>query len=562
MKKALISLFFICLFAFPALADFTVDSISVYGEAGTNGKTEVSSTIVLTFTSAQDEVTIPLPDEDVSRVSVSSYRHTVQETENGTNLKVTNRGGFMGTHTFQVSYQLPAFSDDGGDADLYRLNVLSSRWARDIGSVAVQLKLPESQTVLPEDFVMAPVILSGYYGEMDPVDAPLDVAGTMISGTVSSRMAYDSLSVEVSLPDGYFRVRSTSIPMISITWFCLAMVALTLLCMLYWRLKLRTPPVSYSARLLAPEGILPYQLPQILDGTTCDMAALILTWANLGYVSLGYSKNRQVILRKNMTMGSERSVAEQRLFARIFSTRSRVLATPGRFSGAAGQFRAASRKSLARTIYDPKGGNPVLIQLPCRFLLAAGTGYLVYQMLPEGGGFLVLAILAGMVGFIYSMYLHTALATWKARREFSLKSAVLVLLAGLLIYLGLLSGAFLETTVGIFACSFSAIATAAGPRRSDLGRDILAQTKGCRRFYRQVSWQHLRRYTARNQRFFQLQLPNAVALNSDKAFAARFERLTIPRPEWLPGAKRTHWSAQALQKQLSPMIQKLREAFR
>lgn len=562
MKKVLISLFFICLFFLPVMADYTVDNVSVYAEVGNNGKTEVSSTIQLTFSSPEENVTIPLPDNDTSRVSVSSYRYRVKQTDYGTNVVVSTSDGFTGTHTFQISYTLPSFTDDGSEEDLFKLNLLSSRWARDIGDVSIQVKLPGSLVEIPEGYVMTPLILSGYYGDLDPVDAALEVNGNVITGAVSSRMAYDSLALEVSLPDGYFRVRSASIPMISITWFCLVMVAVTLLCMLYWRLKLRNQPVSYSARLLSPEGILPYQLPQVLDGATCDMAALILEWANLGYLSLGYNKNRQVLLRRNMLMGSERTQAEQKLFAQIFARGNRVLATPGRFSAAAGRFRAASRRSISRAAFDRTGGNPVFIQLPCRLLLAVAVGYLVYQMLPEGPGFIVLAVLGAIAGFVYSMYLHSALSVWKALRQFSAKTTALLIIAVLLIYLGLMSGAFLETLVGVFSCCFSAICTAVGPRRSDWGRDILAQAKGCRRFYHQVSWQKLQLYMGSNKRFFQEQLPKAVALNCDKAFAARFERLSVPQPEWLPGHKKKAWSASQLLRQISPMVNKLREAFR
>lgn len=562
MKKALISLFFICLFVLPVMADYSVDSVSVYAEVGNNGKAQVSSTIQLTFQDFTEEVVIPLPDEDASRISVSGYRYRVKQTDYGTNVVVSTGDGFTGTHTFQVSYRLPSFVDDGDAEDLYQLNLLSSRWARDIGNVSIQVVLPGSISEVPADYVMSPLILSGYYGDLDPVDAPLEVNGNVITGAVSARMAYDSLELEVSLPEGYFRVRSSSIPMISITWVCLAMVAVTLLCMLYWRTKLRNQPMSYSARLLAPEGILPYQLPQVLDGASCDMAALILEWANLGYVSLGYSRNRQVILRRNMFMGSERSRAEQLLFAQIFARGNRVLATPGRFSAAARQFRSASRKSVSRVIFDRRGGNPVLIQLPCRLLLAVSAGYLVCQMLPEGTVFVVLGCLAAIPGFIFSMYLHTALSEWKSLRKLSLRTAALLLLALALIYLGLMEGAFLETLVGVFACCFSGIATAVGPRRSQWGREILAQTKGCRRFYRQVSWQKLQLYMGHNSRFFQTELPKAVALGSDKVFASRFERLSVPQPEWLPSQKKKAWSAPALQKQLSPIIKKLREAFR
>lgn len=561
MKKVLISLFFICLFFLPVMADYTVDSVAVNAEVSSNGKTQVTSTTVLTFTSGETEVTIPLPDEDVSHVSVSNYRYRVKQTDFGTNVVVSNGDGFAGTHTFQITYSLPAFTDGSSSEDLYHLNLLSSRWAREIGSVSVQITLPGSQVELPEGFSMEPQILSGYYGDLDPVDAPMEAVGNTLTGSVSQRMAYDSLAVEVSLPEGYFRMRSTSIPMISITWVCLAMAAVTALCMLYWHFKLRNPAISYSARLLAPEGILPYQLPQVLDGSSCDMAALILEWANLGYISLGYNKSQQVILRRNMHMGSERTAAEQQLFSQIFGRSSRVVATPGRFSASASRFRAASRRSVSQVAFDRSGGNPVLIQLPARLLLAVAIGYMVYKLLPEGAGFVVLAVFAGIAGFVYSMYLHSAVSTWRSLGQFGGKTLGLVLIAVILIYLGLISGAFLETCIGMFACCFSAVATASGPRRSAWGRDMMAQAKGCRRFYRQVSWQKLQIYLGHNNRFFQSELPKAVALNCDKTFAARFERLSIPRPDWLPGVRKQTWSAPALQKQLTPIVKKLRAAF-
>lgn len=562
MKKLFISLFFICMFVLPVMADYSVDSIAISAEVGTNGKTQVTDTVSLTFDTTTSEVVIPLPSGDAGRVSVSNYRYRVKETDSGINVVVSSKSGFAGTQTFQLSYTLPAFTDDGGDEDLYHLELLSSKWARDIGSVSIQVTLPGSTTPFPDDYQMQPQIFSGYYGDLDPVDAPLTISGNSISTTVSQRMAYDSLSLEVSLPDGYFRVRSASIPMISITWICIVMAVITMLCVLYWRFKLRNPPKSYSARLLAPEGVLPYQLPQVLDGVSCDMAALVLEWANLGYVSLGYNKSRQVILRRNMVMGSERTKAEQRLFSQIFGRNNRVLATPGRFSGAAARFRAASRRSLNPIAFDPKGGNPVLIQLPCRLLLAVAVGYMSYKLLPEGAGFTVLAVLLGLLGFLYSMYLHSALSLWVSRKIFSRKTLLLLLVAVVLVYLGLISGGFLEMCIGLFACCFSAIATGGGPRRSAWGLDVLAQTKGCRRFYKRVSWQKLQLYMGQNSRFFQTELPKAIALNVDRTFASHFEKLSIPQPEWLPGLKKKAWTASGLQKQLSPMVKKLWEAFR
>ena len=561
MKKILFSLFFICLFLFPVMADYSVDSISVTAEVAENGRAEVSTAVQLTFTTPQDEVTVPLPEGEISGVSVSSFRSKVKETNYGTNVVISSSRGFSGTQLFVISYKTEAFTSDGTSEDLYSLNLLSSRWAKEIGSCALQVTLPGSSVEFPENYVMEPQILSGYYGDLDAVDATLEANGNLISGSVSNRMAYDTLTLQVSLPDGYFHVRSTTIPMIAITWLCIAMVLITALCVLYWQRRIRSPHKTVSARLLLPEGVLSYQLPQVLDGNSCDFAALILEWANLGYLSMGYTRSRQLYFQKNMSMGSERNAAEQRLFAEIFGNRSRVAVTPGRFSSSAARFRSASRRSVNRFTFDRSGGNVVFLQLPCRLLCAVGIGYMVYLFLPEGSGFILLAVMAGILGFFYSMYLHSAVAVWKALRKFSVKAVVLLLIAVGLEALALMAGAFLEMSVGILACLFSAVATAAGPRRSSRGQDAMAQAKGCRRFYRHAAWHRLQIYMGANRRFFQLELPKAVALNSEKQFAARFERLSVPHPEWLPSRSKKAWSAEKLQKQLAPMIKSIREAF-
>jgi hypothetical protein len=560
MKKALFSLFFICLFLLPAFADYSVDSLSVSAQVAESGKTQVTTTLQLTFDGSSDSVKIPLPDGDVGHVSAGDFRYKVQKGDEGTDLVLSTSSGFSGTQTFLFSYTVPAASDKDDTQDAYSLGLLSSRWEKPIGQCSFQVTLPGGAVELPEDFTLEPEVLSGYYGSLSAQEAALEVSGNLISGTVLDLMAYDSLSLEVSLPEGYFYVRSASIPVISITWLSLGMLVILLLCMVYWRLKLRTPRQKVSPRSLSPEGTLPCQLPQILDGRTCDLSALILEWANLGYLTLYMHPSGKLILTRNIPMGSERSRAEQRLYAGIFGRRRQVVATPGRFSRAAARFRAASRRSMNRVAFDRKGGNVVLVQLPCRLLLAIGVGYLSHQLLPDGIGYLVLAVFFGLLGLIYSMYLHSALGRWAALKQKNFGTILLVLLGLLLLVLGLLGGALLEIAVGLFACWFSAIGTAPGPRRSQRGQDLIAQTKGCRTFYRQVSWQRLQVLLGDNEHFFQTQLPKAVALGVDRKFAGRFETLSVPVPEWLSGTKGVT-SPKKLQQQLTPIVKALRQAL-
>lgn len=562
MKKVLFSLFFICMFLCPVFADYSVDAVSVSGDVSQNGRTQVTMTLQLSFTSAETQVRVPLPESNVSRVSAGDVRFDVEETDQGVDVILKKKDGFVGTQTFQITYRVPMRDSGGSETDTYTLGLLSSRWARDVGGCAFSLSLPASMVQLPEDFALAPEIQSGYHGTLTDRETNLSVTGNTLTGGVSDRMAYDSLSLTLELPEGYFKLRSATIPMVSISWLSVAMAAVLLLCLVYWRLKLRTPHVDSPARILAPEGILVSQLPMALDGQTCDVTALLLEWANLGYLSMGQTKSGQVYLTKNIPMGSERSAAEQKLFARIFGAKRRVAVTPGRYAGAAARYRASARKSLSKVIFDRTGGNLLLIQNPCRLLLAVAIGYMAYAALPEGGGFVILAVLIGLAGLIYSLYLHSALRDFFALRTITPIAVACWLLAAAVLVIGLLSGTFLEVLIGLAACLFSSLATARGPRRSQRGRDALAQVRGCRTFFRQASWQRLQLYQGRNRRFFQSLLPRAVALGVDKAFAKRFERLPVPVPEWLTISAPGAMSAQSLQKALAPILKQLWAAFR
>lgn len=560
MKKVAFFLFFICLLIPSVFADYQVDQATVNAEVSTNGRTQVTATYQLTFDGAQDQLEVPLPDGTISRVSAETYRYKVNKTDSGVDVVLT--GTFSGTQTVTVSYTVSDTYSTTSDGEVYQLGLLSSRWARNVGACSFQIILPQPSGTMPEDYTLTPVVLSGYYGALADSESGVSLNGTIVTGSVENRMAYDSLTAQVTVPTGYFYVRSSAISMIHVTYLAIGMLAVLLLLMIFWRVRIRTPRQNPQSRLLAPGGLLPCQLPQVLDGATCDIAAMILEWANLGYLTIQRTKKGCVVLTRAIPMGSERSKAERKLFQRIFATGYRVAATPGRFAAAGAQFRAASRRSLNRIIFDPKGGNVVLLQIPCRILLAVGIGYLAQQMLPEGGGFVVLAVLAGIVGFFYSIYLHSGIARRVALKRTSAGYRITLLLALVLLVLGFLGGAFLEVLIGLFACCFSAVATSVGPRRSVRGQDLLSQARGCRMFYRQVTWQRLQVLTGRYNRFFQSQLPKAAALGVDKAFAKRFERLPVPRPEWLGGRGPASTTAADLQRETAGILKGLRESFR
>lgn len=557
MKKCFFFLFFIGLFLLPAFADYQVDGVTVSAELAETGKAKVSMTMQLTFTTATSEVTIPISETAVSKVSVGDCRFKTVRSDSGVDVVLKNKSGFLGTQTFLITYQIPEQIEQGEDADRCALRFISSRWDHGIGGCSFQLLLMTPAKTPPEV-----VVKSGYYGELTAAETSLEVSEATVSGTVGKRMAYDSLELSLELPQEYFQVRSSRVPGISVTWVFLAMAGVFLLALLYWRLLLRSPRTgSADPRLLLPEGILPCQLPMVMDGITCDVAAMILQWANLGYLTISVNRRGILVLTRTMEMGSERSRIEQKFFRSIFSNKLRVAATPGRFRQAGERFSASARRAMSREMFDRKGGNLFIFQTLCQLLLAVSIGYLVSQILPEGAGFTVLAVLLGILSLVYGLYVHKSLTALFSRRGISLKELPLIAGLALILALGLVFGALLECLTGVAAIVCSGAVSAQGPRRNQRGMDAMAQARGCRTFYQKVSWQRLQVLQGENRQFFQSQLPSVVALGLDRQFAKRFERLPVPMPEWLSSSGSAVMSAAALQQKLLPIIRQLRNSF-
>ena len=211
MKKAIFFLFFICLLMTGAFAGYQVDQATVNAEVSTNGRTQVTATYQLTFDGAQDQLTVPLPDGNISRVSAETYRYQVDKTDSGVNVVLS--GSFAGTQTVTVSYTVSDTytTDSDGEGEVYQLGLLSSRWARAVGSCSFQVILPQPSGTMPEDYTLTPAVLSGYYGELAESETGVNLNGTIVTGTVENRMAYDSLTAQVTVPVGYFYVRTSTI---------------------------------------------------------------------------------------------------------------------------------------------------------------------------------------------------------------------------------------------------------------------------------------------------------------------------------------------------------------
>lgn len=72
MKKLVFFLLFIWMLIPSVFADYQVDNATVNAQVAESGKAQVTATYQLTFHAAQEELRVPLPDGEISRVSAGN----------------------------------------------------------------------------------------------------------------------------------------------------------------------------------------------------------------------------------------------------------------------------------------------------------------------------------------------------------------------------------------------------------------------------------------------------------------------------------------------------------
>ena len=152
-----------------------------------------------------------------------------------------------------------------------------------------------------------------------------------------------------------------------------------------------------------------------------------------------------------------------------------------------------------------------------------------------------LSILLGALAAVSCWFIQAGCGIVQLRgREKAIPGAVCCVIW---LILGAASGMIAVALIVIGSQLIAGFAAAYGGRRSDTGRQAMAQIAGLRRHMRKVSPQELQRICQSNPDYFHQLAPYALALEVDKAFAKRFGRMSIPKCSYLIAPTSPHMTA-------------------
>ena len=474
--------------------------------AASDGSCEVTLTVTLQLDGPVSELTFPLP-ENARNITVNGSGTRSTKSDNVRNVDLKKFVSGAGTYTMVIRYSLPdAVTEDEAENLIFTLPLLSG-FAYPVEEMSFTVTLPGA----PE---RKPTFTSTYYQEAADTVMDISVAENVITGSFRVRLQ-DHESLVMTLPVTEDIFPQSVAKKWSMDTLDLVMIAVAFLAMVYYFISMRFQLPRRQRRATPPEGMNAGEVGCRMTGQGVDLTMMVVSWAQMGYLLIQPDDNGRVLLHKRMDMGNERSEFENRYFRALFGSRRTVDATGYHY---ARLWDKASKIVLgAKDTYLRASGNPKVFRVLVAIIGILAGFSLATAFVSDTGWQIVLAIFLGI---------FTAVASWiiqsGAMRAYSAdKLPFIIALGGAVVWFGisLLAGEW-NTAIFVIPAQFlGGLMAAYGGRRTETGKQDMADLLALRRYLKKVSAEELRRLLSLNPDYYYALAPYAYALGVDRAFA-------------------------------------------
>lgn len=381
---------------------------------------------------------------------------------------------------------------------------------------------------LPQEVTGQPGFSSGYYGQEIEKKLAVQVKGNTISGSSTEPLlGQESMVLQYRADSQMFPDYSSKTSLLG-GWEMV--IALLVVAGIVYYVVALMPSFPRKVRTFSPpEGLAAGDVGTCLTGCGMDLTMMVFSWAQLGYLVINMDRRGRVLLQKRMDMGSERLDFEIRCFQKLFGGRQTVEGTGLHY---ALLYRKMSNKSpLLRQIYRSRSGNPQIFRALAVAAGACSGVLLSTRVYTAGVATVLLAIALALLCGVLSHFIQSG------GRCISLGNKQPLLLGavcgGVWILLGLLMGDLLLAVIMVAYESLTGLAAAVGGRRSEIGRQYMAQIRGLRAHLTRGSIFDMQQCLEKNPSYFFELMPYALALGVENRFARRFGKIKIAECDYL-----------------------------
>lgn len=494
-----------------------LDSAAIVSEDGT---CQITLVVQLTLDSAPSELRFPLP-ANARDITLNGSSAKTSKSDQIRWVELSNLITSAGNHTFTLHYTLPdcvRMQED--DTLLLELELLSG--------FDYPIDFMDFTVTLPGDLDATPVFSSTYH----PASVELMMSYTMENGVLTGSFKeglkdHESLTMTMAVPDSLFP--RVVVRHWTISTDDLAMYALALLALLYWLIFLRAGIPHRVRRTQPPEGLTAGEIGCCLIGQGVDFTAMVLSWAQMGYLSIDLDRNRRLLLRKRMDMGNERSDFEVRCFKTLFGGRRTV-------DGSSEHYARLGRKAAltiprAGNYFRRSSGNPYLFRcIGAAIGIFCGISF-ASAYAEDTTWQVIFSLLLVPLGVLTCWKLQSATRCLHLRHKNAYLPAFF--LGSVWVVLSVLAH---EVNVAIFMITIQllvGLAGAYGGRRTELGKQSMSQILGLRRYLRRLEPTQMQQLLQSDPDYYFTMAPYAIAMGVDKVFARAFGDRKLPSCPYL-----------------------------
>ena len=496
-----------------------------------NGSCQVTIDLTLRLESDTSDLVFPIPS-DARSITINGNSASTSSSGNIRNVKLSSvLGNVSGNFNLRLQYTLPNVVDYDSDGQLMLTLPLLSGFNHPIEGLGFSITLPANITGRP-------LFSSGYYHQTIESSITFITSGTMIQGTINDRLKdRETLTMTLKVPEEMFPQKSLSQWNIGVVEILMAVLAG--IAVLYWIFFLRCAPFFGSRYAAPPEGYTGGELAGLLNGYGSDLTMMVFSWAQLGYILIQLQDNGRVILHKRMDMGNERDPDEVRYFRSLFGKRRYIDGTSYHYANLCR--KVSKTPGNSRFLYQRASGNPTVFRGICCGIGVLGGISVGYALVGNALlGILLMALLAVFGGI--SAWL---MQNWVKGLHLRNRPALFIGLALALLWcmLGLMAGVLNVAFCVAGAQLLCGLATAYGGRRTPLGRQVLSEALGFRRYLRKLHPKDIQRICRSDPDYFFAIAPHALALGVLKPFAKHFGKRRLSSCSYLTTGMDSHRTA-------------------
>ena len=520
MRRIFLAILCLLLLTTAVSAAGSVTDLQSNATLKSDGTCQISMVLQLHVDGAESDLKFPLPG--VARdITLNGRRAKTSRADSLRWVDLSDEIHGAGNYTMTLHYSLPDLvTEQEKDGLLLTLPLLSG-FSYPISKMEFSITLPGQ----PEG---RPNFTSTYHPESMDSYLEYSMEGAVISGQISEGLKdHETLIMTMEVTETLFPQNIAK--QWSLSYDDLIQYGLLILAFLYWLIFLRCGFTRRTHWVQAPDGITAGELGCCLSGVGVDFPMMVLSWAQMGYLTIEFGRNRHIFLHKTMDMGNERSEFEVRTFKTLFGKRSRVDGSSEHFARLG---RKAGKSVPGFRHYFKKGtGNPLIFRG-----IAAGIGAVAGYSLAVAFASdtlwqVLLAILLVPLGAALAWLIQEGAKGVRLRHRLDLLIGLCACV--LWILLGSWSNHWAVAIFVIFSQILAGFAALHGGRRTESGLQARSEILGLRKYLRTVTPTELARILEHNPDYYFTLAPEAIALGVDHAFARQFGNRQMPACPYL-----------------------------